>query len=120
MDGQGSLKVGLLRFGAVEVRNLESKLRLESRRVFFTDVKAGVYGGSAVGGLSFDLSGKNASFMTNARLSGINLAQLLAAFPQRRREDAPPRLPAFNTALSAEHCHTALQIFHQLPAASAP
>jgi len=81
MDGQGSLKVGLLRFGAVEVRDLESKLRLESRRVFFTDVKAGVYGGSAVGGLSFDLSEKNASFKTSARLSGINLAQLLAAFP---------------------------------------
>ena len=81
MDGQGSLKAGLLRFGAVEARNLDSKLRLESRHVFFTDVKAEVYGGSAVGGLSFDLSGKNASFKTNARLSGINLAQLLAAFP---------------------------------------
>jgi uncharacterized protein involved in outer membrane biogenesis len=81
MDGEGSLKAGLLRFGAVEVRNLDSKLRLESRHVFFTDVKAGVYGGSAVGGLSFDLSKKNTSFKTNARLSGINLAQLLAAFP---------------------------------------
>jgi hypothetical protein len=34
-----------------------------------------------VGGLSFDLSAKNASFKSNARLSGINLAQLLAAFP---------------------------------------
>jgi len=81
MDGQGNLKVGLLRFGAVEARNLESKLRLESRRVFFTDVKAEVYGGSAMGGLSFDLSKKDASFKTNARLNGINLAQLLAAFP---------------------------------------
>jgi len=81
MDGQGSLKAGLLRFGAVEVRDLDSKLRLESRHVFFTDVKAEVYSGSAVGGLSFDLSEKNASFKTNARLSGINLAQLLAAFP---------------------------------------
>jgi len=81
MDGQGNLKVGLLRFGAVEARNLESKLRLESRRVFFTDVKAEVYGGSAMGGLSFDLSKKDASFKTNARLNGIDLAQLLAAFP---------------------------------------
>jgi uncharacterized protein involved in outer membrane biogenesis len=81
MDGQGSLKVGLLRFGWVEARNLESKLRLESRRVFFSDVKAEVYGGNAAGQLSFDLSGKNASFKTNARLSGVNLAQLLAAFP---------------------------------------
>jgi uncharacterized protein involved in outer membrane biogenesis len=81
MDGQGGLKAGLLRFGAVEARNLDSKLRLESRHVFFTDIKAQVYGGNAVGGLSFDLSQKNATFKTEARLSGINLAQLLAAFP---------------------------------------
>jgi uncharacterized protein involved in outer membrane biogenesis len=81
MDGQGSLKAGLMRFGAVKLRNLDSKLRLESRQVFFMDVKAEVYGGSAVGDLSFDLSRKNASFKTNARMSGINLAQLLAAFP---------------------------------------
>jgi uncharacterized protein involved in outer membrane biogenesis len=81
MDGQGSLKAGLLRFGAVEVRNLESKLRLESRHVSFEDVKAEVYGGNAVGDLTFDLSGKNPSFRTSARVSGVNVAQLLAAFP---------------------------------------
>jgi uncharacterized protein involved in outer membrane biogenesis len=81
MDGQGSLKAGLLRFGAVEVRNVESKLRLEARHVFFTDVKATVYGGSAAGDLTFDLLGKNVNFKTSARLSGINVAQLLAAFP---------------------------------------
>jgi uncharacterized protein involved in outer membrane biogenesis len=81
MDGQGSLKAGLLRFGAVEARDLDSKLQLKSRHVFFTGIKAEVYGGSAVGALSFDLSQKNASFKANARLSGINLAQLLAAFP---------------------------------------
>jgi uncharacterized protein involved in outer membrane biogenesis len=82
MDGQGNLKAGLLRFGRVEVRNLESKLRLEARHVYFTDVKAELYGGSAVGDLIFDLSGKNASFKTDARLSEINVAQLLAAFPK--------------------------------------
>jgi uncharacterized protein involved in outer membrane biogenesis len=81
MDGQGSLKAGLLRFGWVEVRNLESKFRLEARHVFFTDVKGEVYGGSAAGDLTFDLSGKKTSFKTNARVSGINVAQLLAAFP---------------------------------------
>jgi hypothetical protein len=81
MDGQGSLKADLLRFGSVEARNLESKMRLEARHVFFTDVKAEVYGGSAVGDLTFDLSGKNVNFKTNARLSGINVAQLMAAFP---------------------------------------
>jgi uncharacterized protein involved in outer membrane biogenesis len=81
MDGKGSLKAGLLRFGAVELRNLGSKVRLESRHVFLTDVQAEVYGGRAAGDLTFDLSGKNAGFRSNARLSGINLEQLLAAFP---------------------------------------
>jgi len=80
MDGQGNLKAGLLRFGSVEVRNLESKFTLESRHISFKDVKAEGYGGSAVGDLVFDLSGKNARFKANARFSGINVAQLLAAF----------------------------------------
>jgi uncharacterized protein involved in outer membrane biogenesis len=82
MDGQGRLKTGLLRFGAIEVRNLDSKMRLEARHVFFTDVKAEIYGGSAAGDLVFDLSTKNVNFKTDARLSGINVAGLLAAFPR--------------------------------------
>jgi uncharacterized protein involved in outer membrane biogenesis len=80
-DGQGTVKVGLLRFGSVEARNLESQLTLEARHVLFTGVKAEVYGGNAAGDLTFDLLGKNVNFKTSARLSGVNLAQLLAAFP---------------------------------------
>jgi len=81
LDGQGSLKAGVLRFGSIEVRDLNSLLRLQARRVFFTGVKAEVYAGRALGDLSFDLSGKSISFATNMRLSGVNLARLLAAFP---------------------------------------
>jgi uncharacterized protein involved in outer membrane biogenesis len=80
MDGQGSLKAGLLRFGLVEARNLDSQLLFQARHISFSDVNAEVYGESAAGDLTFDLSRKNASFKTNARLSGINIAQLLAAF----------------------------------------
>src|ERR1700674_5003166 len=58
MDGQGNLKVGLVRFGAVEVKNLESKLRLEARQAFFSNVKAEIYGGTGTGDLFFDLSAK--------------------------------------------------------------
>jgi uncharacterized protein involved in outer membrane biogenesis len=81
MDGQGRLTAGLLRFGAVEAKNMDSKLRLEARHVYFTNVKAEVYGGRVAGDLSFNLAGKNASFQTTARFGGINVAQLLAAFP---------------------------------------
>jgi uncharacterized protein involved in outer membrane biogenesis len=80
-DGQGTVKAGLLRFGSVEAKNLESNLRLEARHVFFTGVKAEVYGGSAAGDLTFDLLGKNVNFKTTVRLNGVNVAQLLAAFP---------------------------------------
>jgi len=81
MDGQGTLKAGLLRFGAIEAKKLDSKLRLQARHIYFTEVKAEVYGGSAAGNLTFDLSRKNASFQTDVRLNGINVAHLLAAFP---------------------------------------
>jgi uncharacterized protein involved in outer membrane biogenesis len=81
MDGQGDLKTGLLRFGVVEVSDLDSKLRLQTRHVFFTDIKAEIYAGKATGDLTFDLSRKNVNFTTNAKLSGINVARLLAAFP---------------------------------------
>ena len=80
-DGQGTVKVGLLRFGSVEARNLESNLTLKARHVLFTRVKAEVYGGTAAGDLTFDLMGKNVSFKTSARFNGVNVAQLLAAFP---------------------------------------
>ncbi|HXC62173.1 MAG TPA: AsmA-like C-terminal region-containing protein, partial [Nitrospiria bacterium] len=80
MDGQGSLTADLLRFGSMEARNMVSKLLLESRHVSFVNVKAEIYGGKTDGELSFNLSGKNASFTSEARFSGINVAQLLAAF----------------------------------------
>ena len=80
-DGQGSLNAGLLRFGSVEARNLESALRLEAKHVLFTEVKAEIYGGKAAGDLTFDFTGKTVKYKANARLVGINLAQLLAAFP---------------------------------------
>src|ERR1700694_1038300 len=78
MDGQGSLESGLLRFGTIEVKNLHSDLRLQARQVFFTDMKADVYGGKAVGALSFDLSKKNVTFKTNAPLKGNSVARLFA------------------------------------------
>ena len=70
LDGQGTLQAGLLRFGSIEVKNLNSNIRLQARQVFFTDVKAETYGGNATGELSIKLSGKNASFKTDARMKG--------------------------------------------------
>jgi uncharacterized protein involved in outer membrane biogenesis len=84
LDGHGYLKAGRLRFGSVEATGVGSKLRLQSRQVFFTDVKAELYGGSATGDFFFKLSGKNASFRANARIKGTDIDHLLAAFRNAR------------------------------------
>ena len=84
LDGQGTLKAGLLRFGSIEAKNLTSSIRLQAREVFFTNVKAETYGGNATGELSIKLSGKNPSFKTDARMKGVDMAHLLAAFQNAR------------------------------------
>jgi uncharacterized protein involved in outer membrane biogenesis len=84
LDGQGTLKAGLLRFGSIEVNNLSSNIRLQARRVLFTDVKAETYGGNTRGELSIRFSGKNPSFKTDATMKGIDVAQLLSAFQNAR------------------------------------
>ena len=84
LDGKGTMKAGLLRFGSIDAKNLNSNIRLQARQVLFTDVNAEVYGGNATGELSIRLSGKNASFKTDARMKGIDVAHLLTAFPNAR------------------------------------
>jgi uncharacterized protein involved in outer membrane biogenesis len=84
LNGQGNWKAGRLRFGAVETTNVNSKFRLESREVFFTDLKADAYSGKTTGDFSVSLAKKNASFKADERMSGINMAHLLAAFHEGR------------------------------------
>jgi uncharacterized protein involved in outer membrane biogenesis len=84
LNGQGNWKAGRLRFGAVETTDVKATFRLESREVMFADVRADVYGGKTTGDFSVSLAKKNASFRADARLSGINMAHLLAAFHDRR------------------------------------
>ena len=80
LDGQGTLKAALLRFGSIEAKNLSSNIRLQARQVLFTDVKAETYGGYTSGELSIKLSGKNPSFKADARMQRIDVAQFLSAF----------------------------------------
>lgn len=84
LNGQGTWRAGRLRFGAVEATNANSKFRLESREVFFTDMKADACGGRTTGDFSVNLAKRNASFKADARISGINMAHLLTAFHETR------------------------------------
>jgi uncharacterized protein involved in outer membrane biogenesis len=84
LAGQGYWKAARLRFGAVETTNVNSKFRLESRAAFFTNVKADVYDGKTTGDFSVSVAKKNASFKADARINGINMEHLLAAFHEMR------------------------------------
>ena len=84
LDGQGTFKAALMRFGSIDGENLTSDVRLQARAVVFTNVKAKTYGGTTTGELSIKLSGENASFNTDARIHGVDVAHLLTAFPSAR------------------------------------
>ncbi len=84
LNGQGSWKASRVRFGAVETTNMKSKLRMESMAVFFTDLQADAYAGKAAGDFSVSLAKRNPSFRADARVSGVHMAALLAAFHETR------------------------------------
>ena len=81
---QGDLKADSVRFVSVQGTNVKSKLRLRAKQVFFAGGSLEAYGGRGAGHLSFNLAGRNASFSANAQMNGVDVAHLLAAFPQGR------------------------------------
>jgi uncharacterized protein involved in outer membrane biogenesis len=84
VDGQGALKASRLRFGSVHATNVNTKLLLEKRQIVFSNITAEMYGGNVNGEFVFKLSGKTPSFATQARVHGMDMARLLAAFGNTR------------------------------------
>jgi uncharacterized protein involved in outer membrane biogenesis len=83
LNGQGTLQAGRLRFGAMETTNVHSTVRLESSKVSIADVKGTAYSGTIAGTFALGLASQNASVTADARLTGIDLASLLAAFHEQ-------------------------------------
>jgi uncharacterized protein involved in outer membrane biogenesis len=84
LNGQGNWKAARLRFAAVDTTSVEAKFRLESRAVFFTDLKADIYGGKAIADFSISLAKSTPTFKADSQVHGINTARLLAAFHDLR------------------------------------
>jgi uncharacterized protein involved in outer membrane biogenesis len=84
LAGQGNWRAARLRFGAVETTNVHAKFRLESKEVAFTGVQADAYSGKAAGDFSVSFAKPTASFKAEARVNGINMTHLLAAFHEVR------------------------------------
>ena len=84
LNGLGTWKAARLRFADVEATKVDAKFRLESREVFFTNLKADICAGKATGDFSISLAKSTATFKADARVIGINLARLLADFHDLR------------------------------------
>ena len=112
LDGQGTLKASLLRFGSIEAKNLSSSIRLQARQVLFTDVEAETYGGDTRGEFSIKLSGKNASFKTAATMKRIDVARLLSAFQNARGKMTGRMDGELKIAGEIEHSNHPLEGLH--------
>jgi uncharacterized protein involved in outer membrane biogenesis len=112
LDGQGTLKAALLRFGSIEAKNLNSNIQLLARQVLFTDVKAETYGGYTSGEFSIKFSGKNASFKTDATMNRIDVARLLSAFQNARGKMTGKMDGELKVAGEIEHSNHPLEGLH--------
>jgi hypothetical protein len=81
---QGILKAESLRFSSLRATSVKSKLRLYATEVFVDDLSLNLYGGEAKGNLSFNFAGKNLAYGTDVRVSGVDVAKLLAEFPEAK------------------------------------
>jgi uncharacterized protein involved in outer membrane biogenesis len=81
---EGSLEMHTLHVMDLVVTNVKTKLRLFPKQVFFDGLGFKGYNGLALGDLSFAFAGPNPRYSTQAKLSGVNLAKLLDAFPNAR------------------------------------
>jgi uncharacterized protein involved in outer membrane biogenesis len=81
---QGTLRADSLSFGTLKATSVKTKVRLFPKQIYFDDLNFDFYGGRASGSLSCDFGGASPRYATNARLSGVDVASLLEAFPDAR------------------------------------
>ena len=80
----GTLKADSLRFSTLQATSVKTKLRLFPKQVYLDDLNFNLYSGRANGSLSFNFAGQNPRYNTNAKISGVDVAKLLEAFPDAR------------------------------------
>lgn len=81
---EGNLKADSARFGSVPTTNLRAHLRILPKQVFLNNLSVEAHGGRATGEFSFNLAGSKTKFSTNVQVSGVDVAYVLAQFPEGR------------------------------------
>lgn len=76
----GTLAADTARFGSIHTKDLHAQLRVTSSQLTLKDFVAKTYRGRASGDFSLNFEGKNTTFKTSLRVSGIGMPYLLAEF----------------------------------------
>lgn len=81
---EGTFEMDTLHVVNLTITKVKSKLRLFPKQVFLDGLEFKCYEGAGGGDFSFTFSGPNPRYSTQAKLSGVNAAKLVDAFPQVR------------------------------------
>src|SRR5271157_1070837 len=95
-----------------ERTNVNSHLRILTKQVLFTNFSAEAHGGHATGDFSFALAGPNTTFSTNMQVSGVDMAYLLAQFPEGRGKMTGTMQGNVNVEGEVEHSSNPLRRIH--------
>jgi uncharacterized protein involved in outer membrane biogenesis len=76
----GHLAADTVRFGSINMKDLQSQLRITSRQLVFSNVQIKTYHGRASGDFLLNFGGKNTVFKTDLQADGIGISYLLAEF----------------------------------------
>ena len=109
---EGDFKADSLRFGAVPTTSVKSHLRILTKQVLFTNFSVEAHGGRASGDFSFGLAGPNTTFSTNMQVNGVDIAYLLAEFPEGRGKMTGKMQGSLNVEGEIEHSSNPLEHIH--------
>ena len=109
---EGDFKADSVRFGSIPTTNAKSHLRILTKQVFFTNFSVEAHGGHAAGDFSFGLAGPNTTFSTNMQVSGVDMAYLLAQFPEGRGKMTGTMQGNVNVEGEVEHSSNPLRRIH--------
>jgi AsmA protein len=84
LNARGSLKIGKVLLGGLELEQVDLNLQAASGRMRLHPMSASLFGGSYSGDVSIDVSGAEPVLAMNESVQGVDLAKLaLAMFEQR-------------------------------------
>src|SRR5208282_3520504 len=84
LAAEGTVTMDSLHIMNLVLTQVKTNLRLFPQQVFLDALDLKCYDGHAAGNLSFSLAGQNPHYNTEAKLDGVNVAELLDAFPDAR------------------------------------